>query len=132
MDIDTADLEEFQCEIVMKQIDLESIIVNLLTNAFEALKGVRGSRIIKISTASLEDGYHIVVEDTGAGVPENLREWVFIPLNTTKQEDGIGLGLTIVKDIVESYSGKVDIGESAALGGASFEIIFPVIEVKHE
>jgi signal transduction histidine kinase len=132
VDIDTADLEEFQCEIVMKQIDLESIIVNLLTNAFEALKGVRGSRIIKISTASLEDGYHIVVEDTGAGVPENLREWVFIPLNTTKQEDGIGLGLTIVKDIVESYSGKVDIGESAALGGASFEIIFPVIEVKHE
>lgn len=42
------------------------------------------------------------------------------------------MGLTIVKDIVESYSGKVDIGESAALGGASFEIIFPVIEVKHE
>lgn len=128
--IDTADLEEFRCRIVMKQIDLESIIVNLLTNAFEALKGVRGSRIIKIATASLGDGYTIVVEDSGAGVPENLREWIFIPLNTTKQEDGVGLGLTIVKDIVESYSGKIDIGESAILGGARFEIRFPIIEVE--
>lgn len=132
VDIDIKDLEEFQCKIVMKQIDLESIIVNLLTNAFEALKGVNGSRIIKISTASLVDEYNIVVEDSGAGVPENLREWIFIPLNTTKQEDGVGLGLTIVKDIVESYSGKIDIGESTVLGGARFETIFPVIEVKHE
>ncbi len=132
VDIDINDLDEFQCEIVMKQIDLESIIVNLLTNAFEALKGVNGSRIIKISTDSLVDGYNIVVEDSGAGVPENLREWIFIPLNTTKQEDGVGLGLTIVKDIVESYSGKIDLRESAVLGGARFEIIFPVNEVKYE
>lgn len=132
VNIDTADLEEFQCGIVMKQIDLESIIVNLLTNAFEALKGVRGSRIIKLSTVSLEEGYNIVVEDSGEGVPENLREWVFMPLNTTKQEDGVGLGLTIVKDIVESYSGEIDIGESGVFGGARFEIFFPVIEVKHE
>lgn len=73
VNIDIDNLEEFQCKIVMKQIDLESIIVNLLTNAFEALKGVNGSRIIKISTASLIDGYSIVVEDSGAGVPENMR-----------------------------------------------------------
>lgn len=132
VNIDIDNLEEFQCKIVMKQIDLESIIVNLLTNAFEALKGVNGSRIIKISTASLIDGYSIVVEDSGAGVPENMRDWIFIPLNTTKQEDGVGLGLTIVRDIVESYSGKIKIDKSPVLGGAHFEIIFPIIEVKHE
>lgn len=132
VNIDIDNLEEFQCKIVMKQIDLESIIVNLLTNAFEALKGVNGSRIIKISTASLIDGYSIVVEDSGAGVPENMRDWIFIPLNTTKQEDGVGLGLTIVRDIVESYSGIIKIDKSPVLGGAHFEIIFPIIEVKHE
>ena len=36
-----------------------------------------------------------------------MKEWIFIPLNTTKEEDGVGLGLTIVKDIVESYNRKI-------------------------
>ncbi len=125
VDIDIGDLEEFQCKMAMKQIDLESIIINFLTNAFEALKGVTGARIIKISAASLEEGYCVAVEDSGKGVPENLREWIFIPLNTTKKEDGVGLGLTIVKDIVESYAGKIVIGDSAVLGGARFETFFP-------
>ncbi len=125
VDIDIGDLEEFQCKMAMKQIDLESIIINFLTNAFEALKGVTGARIIKISAASLEEGYCVALEDSGKGVPENLREWIFIPLNTTKKEDGVGLGLTIVKDIVESYAGKIVIGDSAVLGGARFETFFP-------
>lgn len=125
VDIDIGDLEEFQCKIAMKQIDLESIIINFLTNAFEALKGVTGARIIRISAVSLEEGYRVAVEDSGKGVPEDLREWIFIPLNTTKKEDGVGLGLTIVKDIVESYGGKIVIGDSAVLGGARFETFFP-------
>ena len=45
--IDISNLQEFSCEIFMKQIDLESIIVNMLTNSFEALKGTGGKRIIK-------------------------------------------------------------------------------------
>ena len=113
----------------MKQIDLESVIINLLTNAFEALKGVRGIRKIKISTFASESGYTVVVEDSGPGVQENLREWIFVPLNTTKQEDGVGLGLTIVKDIVENYSGKINVDISEILGGARFTAFFPAAEV---
>lgn len=127
--IDVEDLEEFQCEIFMKQIDLESVIINLITNAFEALKGVRGIRKIKISTFASESGYTVVVEDSGPGVQENLREWIFVPLNTTKQEDGVGLGLTIVKDIVENYSGKINVDISEILGGARFTAFFPAAEV---
>lgn len=130
--IDINDLEDFSCEIFMKQIDLESVIVNLLTNSFEALKGTGGNRIIKISAMDLDEEYHIVFEDSGPGVPDNLREWIFIPLNTTKKEDGVGLGLTIVKDIVESYYGKIEVGESRTMGGAQFTVIFPVNEVKDE
>ena len=80
----------------------------------------------------LDEEYHIVFEDSGPGVPDNLREWIFIPLNTTKKEDGVGLGLTIVKDIVESYYGKIEVGESRTMGGAQFTVIFPVNEVKDE
>lgn len=130
--IDINDLEEFSCEIMMKQIDLESIIVNLLTNSFEALKGSVGKRIIKISTMDLGEEYQIIFEDSGPGVPDNLREWIFIPLNTTKKEDGVGLGLTIVKDIVESYYGNIKVGKSNAIGGAQFVVIFPADEVKNE
>lgn len=45
---------------------------------------------------------------------------------------GVGLGLTIVKDIVESYNGKIEVGKSNAIGGAQFTVIFPVDEVKDE
>lgn len=131
IDIDISDSEEFECKVPMKQIDIESIIVNLLTNAFEALKGTKGLRKIKVS-AQYDDAYMIIVEDSGPGVPENLRDWIFVPLNTTKKEDGVGLGLTIVRDVVESYSGKICVDTSDKLGGARFIVEIPLIEVKHE
>lgn len=131
IDIDISDSEEFECKISMKQIDIESIIVNLLTNAFEALKGTKGLRKIKVS-AKYDEAYMIIVEDSGPGVPENLREWIFVPLNTTKKEDGVGLGLTIVRDVVESYSGTVYVDSSDELGGARFIAEIPLIEVKNE
>lgn len=130
--IDTSSLEEFECNILMKQIDLESIIVNLLTNAFEALKGISGDRKIKISSHCNEEEYIVEVEDSGSGVPENLKEWIFIPLNTTKDKDGVGLGLTIVRDVVEDYGGVIIMEDSVCLGGAKFTIVFPTNEVKHE
>ena len=139
--IDISNLQEFSCEIFMKQIDLESIIVNMLTNSFEALKGTGGKRVIKISTIDFGEEYQIVFEDSGPGVPDNLKEWIFIPLNTTKEEDGVRMGLTIVKDNVEiwSYSlnerlehRSIEVGKSNAIGGAQFTVIFPVDEVKDE
>ena len=72
------------------------------------------------------------MEDSGPGVPESLRVWIFVPLNTTTQEDGVGLGLTIVRDVVESYSGKVSVDTSDTLGGAQFIAKIPLIEVEDE
>lgn len=129
--IDIEDLEEFQCPIAMKQIDLESIVVNLLTNAFEALKGIQGGRIIKISTHALDGEYKVIVEDSGEGVPDGLKEWIFVPFNTTKEEDGVGLGLTIVRDIIDGYSGKIAIDSSDKLGGARFTAVFSEVEAKN-
>lgn len=56
-------------------------------------------------------------------MPENMREEIFKPFITTK-EDGIGLGLNIVKDIVTSYGGKVHAEESKDLGGAKLVVHF--------
>lgn len=106
----------------MRQIDLESIIINMITNAFEQIKA-RQKKKIQIIFQQRDEDIYLYFEDSGLGVPENLREEIFKPFKTTK-EDGIGLGLNIVKDIVASYSGEVYVEESKDLGGAKFVVHF--------
>ncbi|MCH5249135.1 MAG: sensor histidine kinase [Lachnospiraceae bacterium] len=104
----------------MRQIDLESIIINMITNAFEQLKG-RSHRFISILFSQDEENIILEFEDSGRGVPVNKREEIFQAFVTTK-EDGIGLGLNIVKDIVSSYGGTISVSDSERLGGARFLI----------
>lgn len=125
-------LLEFQIELswnaqeeisfTMRQIDLESIIINMITNAFEQLKG-RPQRVIHIRFTQEQENIFLVFEDSGNGVPADKREEIFHAFVTTK-EDGIGLGLNIVRDIVLSYGGKISVLDSEELGGAKFLIHF--------
>lgn len=126
--IDINSVVDFQFKMPFMQIDIESIIINMITNAFEALKG-RREKIIKISTIDdfVNKNYILNFEDSGKGVPDDKKEWIFLPLNTTKSEDGVGLGLTIVKDVVESYKGKISV-EKSDLGGAKFIVSIPYKE----
>lgn len=111
----------------MRQIDLESIIINMITNAFEQVKARQQKRIQIIFEQRDEDIY-LYFEDSGPGVLEDMREEIFKPFITTK-EDGIGLGLNIVRDIVTSYGGKVHVEESEELGGAKFVVHFMTEDV---
>ena len=106
----------------MRQIDLESIIINLITNAYAQLK-VCAKRNISIRTCKNRDEIKIFVEDSGPGVPTENREKIFKAFESTK-DDGIGLGLNIVRDIVTSYGGTVVCRDSELLGGACFEVCF--------
>lgn len=122
IDLDTEGIEEINSPIKMYEIDFESIIINLVTNAFEAVKNKENAKI-KISIKSVVGGAKIIVEDSGNGVPEDKKEWIFKPFNTTKKEDGVGLGLTILNDIVEKYEGIILV-EQSLLGGAKFVVEF--------
>ncbi|MDE5588843.1 MAG: ATP-binding protein [Acetatifactor sp.] len=125
-------LLEFQIELswnaqeeisfTMRQIDLESIIINMITNAFEQLKG-RSKRVIRIRFSQEQENIFLEFEDSGNGVPADKREEIFQAFVTTK-EDGIGLGLNIVRDIVLSYGGIISVLDSEELGGAKFLIHF--------
>jgi len=106
----------------MRQVDLESIIINLITNAYAQLK-VCTKRNISIRTCRNRDEIKIFVEDSGPGVPTENREKIFKAFESTK-DDGIGLGLNIVRDIVTSYGGTVVCRDSELLGGACFEVCF--------
>jgi signal transduction histidine kinase len=114
---------EQQIIYAMKQIDLESIIINMITNAFEQVKG---KQIRQISITIEQSISHIILnfEDSGDGVPKGKEKDIFRPFETTKEE-GIGLGLNIVKDIVENYGGEIKVERSETLHGAKFVVVLP-------
>jgi len=95
---------------------LEEVVTNLLHNASEATG--RGGRI-RVLALPVEAGVEIAVEDDGPGVPAELRERLFQPFVSSKQ-DGTGIGLAISRKIVEEHGGTLELDASGALGGASF------------
>ena len=107
----------------MAQIDLESIIINMITNAYEQVKGKK-HRIISVDITQNISNIVISFQDSGSGVPADMRKKIFMPFMTTK-ENGIGLGLNIVKDIVDRYHGTIVITNSQQYGGARFDIFLP-------
>lgn len=106
----------------MKQIDLESIIINMITNAYAQLKKCR-ERYINIEIYEDDKLITMSFEDTGPGVPEVERENIFKAFVSTK-EDGIGLGLNIISGIVQQYGGDVKCEKSLKYGGACFYVFF--------
>jgi signal transduction histidine kinase len=103
------------------QGDLEQVLLNLLTNARDAMP--HGGRL-RIAAGLCEAGLQLVVEDTGAGIPPEHISQVLEPFFTTKP-GGNGLGLSICRSIVWQMQGKLDI--SSALGvGTRVTVTLPV------
>lgn len=122
IEIDLNDIEDILSPIKMYQIDLESIFINLISNSFEAIKN-KHKRVIKISLISdSNDHILLVFEDSGCGIPLEKRDWVLLPFNTSKEEIGVGLGMTIVNDIVNRYNYTLHIADSKDLGGVKIII----------
>ena len=107
-------------------IRLEQVIVNLITNAADAMKGKKGQ--ILVSLAKTEKEARLTVEDGGAGIsPEHL-DTVFDPFFTTKEVgEGLGLGLSIAYNIVKDFGGTLK-AENRPEGGARFTLTLPLWE----
>jgi signal transduction histidine kinase len=99
------------------------VILNLVINAIQIVP--EGGQI-RIGTADAADAVLIRVEDDGPGIPEGSRERIFDPF-FTRREGGVGLGLTIVRQIVESHHGEITVSRGP-LGGACFTIRLPRAE----
>jgi signal transduction histidine kinase len=101
---------------------LNQVFSNLLINAVEAMP--RGGNI-EVSTEKL--GGEIVrveISDTGIGIPKEDKSKIFSPYYTTKKQ-GFGLGLSLIHNIVQKHSGKINVNSNKG-GGARFEILLPV------
>jgi PAS domain S-box-containing protein len=104
--------------------DLEQIFLNLLTNAEDAVRG-RAPGVIALTVERSPEGVRVCVDDTGPGVPRDLRTRIFDPFFTTKPPDkGNGLGLAMCLRIVSELGGKIWV-EDGPLGGARFLVELP-------
>ena len=99
---------------------LVSAVLNLATNALQAATGDLDLELL--ARRSTEGRAQIVVSDNGPGVPEHIRARIFEPFFTTRAR-GNGIGLAIVKSVVEAHKGSVSLADAA--GGATFVIDLP-------
>ena len=106
------------------RIQLQQVILNLVVNGIDAMRDTPSEeRIIGIRTSRVENFSELSVSDRGPGIPEeNLKE-VFEPFFTSKAE-GMGMGLSIARTIVEAHHGRISV-ENRRDGGAIFLIRLP-------
>jgi two-component system, NtrC family, sensor histidine kinase HydH len=116
-------------EILADQQFCERVFVNLIQNAYQAMENPahvpEGVLQISIAPESSDSraGVSVVIEDTGPGVPPEMREQIFNPFVTSKKE-GVGLGLAIVAKIVDDHRGWIRL-ESGSTSGARFRVFLP-------
>ena len=107
-------------------VQIQQVLVNLVSNALDAMRHTPpGQRKVEISTAGNGDNdVRLSVRDHGTGIRTEVHERLFDRFFTTK-EQGLGMGLAIVRSIVESHGGDIQ-AENVADGGARFYFTLPV------
>jgi len=104
---------------------LEQVLINLITNAVHAVE--TGGKVIVRAQVASPAAVLLEVADSGQGVRDDDRERIFEPFFTTKPDGkGTGLGLPIVRNIIEQHRGQIAVHRSD-LGGAAFRVTIPVV-----
>lgn len=102
---------------------LEQVMLNLVTNAVQALGEVPGEKKILLTTAMERERIIMQVADNGPGVPPEMRDRIFDPFFTNKK-DGSGIGLSLCHRIISDHGGRLMVAAST-MGGALFTIELP-------
>ena len=111
-------------EIWCDEIQIQNVLINLISNSIHAIEKDQGKIIINLEKEDQFD--KITIEDNGVGIPEKSLEMIFDPLYTTKQ-NGTGLGLVSCKNIIEAHKGKI-YAQNSLNGGAIFTILLPSLK----
>ncbi|MHC5035479.1 MAG: sensor histidine kinase, partial [Planctomycetota bacterium] len=103
---------------------LKRVVLNLLTNAVEACS--EGCHVKVTAALTQDDGVLLIaVADDGLGMPEDVEARLFEPFFTTRGSRGTGLGLALVKKVVEEHHGRIQV-ESVEGKGSTFRIFIPL------
>jgi PAS domain S-box-containing protein len=116
--------------ICVDRVQIQQVLVNLLKNAVEAVEASsRDGRRIRINTSFFGSTINVVVSDNGMGLPVEVEKKIFNPFVTTKS-DGLGMGLSIARTIVESHGGRIWAKPNSDQG-ATFVFSLPIEERRH-
>lgn len=121
LEINATDDVVFQCDMSK----LERVMLNLIRNAAEALTDYK-IPVPAIAVCANVEGSHLVfrVKDNGPGIPEEIKDKLFVPFTTYGKSGGTGLGLAIARQFVEAHGGSISVDSSSA--GTEFKIILPL------
>jgi signal transduction histidine kinase len=98
------------------RVQLQQVLLNLITNAIDSMTSVGGSRILSVKSQMQEEGeISVSVADTGAGIGSQDIDRIFEPLFTTKP-NGMGLGLSICRAIIEAHNGRLWVAPNTPRG----------------
>lgn len=123
----TLDLHDDLPPVEMDANALHDSILNLVTNAIDAIAEFREDGHVRIST-KLDKAKKVVilsVTDNGAGIPEDAQKRIFALFFTTKGTGGTGIGLSVTKKIIEQHGGKISFTSTEG-GGTTFRVELPV------
>jgi two-component system sensor kinase FixL len=107
-------------------VQLQQVVLNLMLNAFSAMSGAEldGARRLVVRTSSMDKlNVRIEVQDSGTGIAAEKFESIFDPFVTSKPE-GLGMGLSICRSIIERHGGKISAANNPDRG-ATFSITLP-------
>lgn len=125
-----SDITDEDLHIYGRKGNMEHILLNLCKNAYDAMENTERKHLL-ISLQKNGNEAVLSVSDTGCGIPDETIEQIFEPFYTTKgSRQGTGLGLSVVKNIVTSMGGTMNVRSSNE--GTSFIMRFPVTEETEE
>ena len=108
------------------RIQVQQVLINLIRNALQAMEGQERREILISTRASSKTTAEVSVADTGCGIRDGVREALFSPFQTSKAE-GMGIGLSISRTIIEAHGGKIW-AEDREGGGTIFRFTLPMAE----
>lgn len=126
----TLDLGASSDEVLADRVQIVQVLINLIRNAKEAMEPVSERRLV-ISTRSIDADIRIDIADTGVGLTEKRRSDLFVPFATTKPS-GMGVGLSISREIIEAHHGRIWAEANPEGSGAIFSFTLPLVEDEAE
>jgi signal transduction histidine kinase len=107
------------------ETQLGQVVLNLVVNALQAFPARERHNLVRVSVVRRGEMARLEVADNGPGVPREARARIFEPFFTTREGEGTGLGLALVRRMVEEAAGTISLEEGAG-GGACFAVALPL------
>ena len=112
-------------QVIGDRIQLQQVLLNLIANAIDSMASEDGPRVLSVKSEVVDSGIMIAVADSGKGIASQDVDRIFNPLFTTKP-DGMGMGLSICRSIIEAHEGRLwFVGNTPT--GAVFQFVLPIV-----